>query len=186
MKARTRSGLALGAIVVCALAGSAAAQTAPAATTDVGAASAVAPDDQVGAANKYLTNMEVSAKRVRHLLDEARRNKDVVKVTCLQDKLVQIETAIKSTRERVASLKSAVARGDNDLRNHEFSVLGILKQRVSQLDAEANQCIGEEIGLPGDTRVTFSVDPNIAPYDPGPADDPGFVYVPPLPASPFD
>lgn len=186
MKARTRTELALGAIVVCALVGSAAAQPAPSGTTDVGAASAVAPGDQVTTANKYLANMEVAAKRVRHLLDEARRNKDVVKVTCLQDKLVQIETAIKSTRERVASLKAASARGDTDLRNHEFSVLGILKQRVSQLDAEANQCIGEEIGLPGDTRVTFSVDPNIAPYDPGPSEDPNLTFVPPLPASPFN
>jgi hypothetical protein len=167
--------------------GNAAAQTAPAGTVDVKAGSPVSPSDQATLADQYVTKMQASATRVRHLLDEARRAKDVVKTTCLSDKLAQLEVAVKSARERAASLKQAIARGDTDVRNHEFTVLNVLRQRSEQLDAEANQCIGEEIGFPGETRSSFKVDPNIAPVDPGAgAVDPGpvFILTPPNNVSP--
>ncbi|MBI2391151.1 MAG: hypothetical protein HYV09_16290 [Deltaproteobacteria bacterium] len=166
--------------------GSAAAQTSPAGTVDVKAPSVTSPADQATLADQYVAKMQVSATRVRHLLDEARRAKDVVKTTCLSDKLAQIEVALKSARDRTASLKAAIARGDTDVRNHEFSVMNVLRQRAEQLDAEANQCIGEELGFPGETRSTFTIDPNIAPIDPGAGSDPGIVVVltPPNQVSP--
>ena len=167
--------------------GSAAAQTGPAGTVDVKATSPVGPGDQATLADQYVAKMQASAARVRHLLDEARRAKDVVKTTCLSDKLAQLEVAVKSARERSAALKQAIARGDTDVRNHEFTVMNVLRQRGEQLDAEANQCIGEEIGFPGETRSSFKVDPNIAPVDPGSGTTdlgPVFVLTPPNNVSP--
>lgn len=168
--------------------GSAAAQTGPAGTVDVKAGSpAVGPGDQATMADQFVVKMQASATRVRHLLDDARRAKDVVKTTCLQDKLAQLEAVLKSARDRAASLKQAIARGDTDVRNHEFTVMNVLRQRGEQLDAEANQCIGEEIGFPGETRSSFKVDPNIAPVDPGAGSlDPGpvFILTPPNNVSP--
>jgi len=166
--------------------GSAAAQTGPAGTVDVKAPT-TATGDQATLADQYIAKMQASSTRVRHLLDEARRAKDVIKTTCLQDKLAQIEVALKSARERSAALKAAIARADNDVRNHEFQVLNVLRQRAEQLDAEANQCIGEELGFPGETKQTFKVDPNIAPVDPGTGTtDPGTIIVltPPNQVSP--
>ena len=147
--------------------GTAAAQTGGAtATVDVKAGSAVSSGDQATLADQYVVKMQGSSTRIRHLLDDARRQKDVVKTTCLSDKLAQVEVAIRSAKERVGALKSAIARGDTDLRNHEFSVMSVLRQRTEQLDAEANQCIGEELGFPGETKITFSIDPNIATIEP--------------------
>lgn len=163
----------------------AAAQTNPTGTIDVQAPSAVAPSDQAAVADRSVAKMKLSSQRVRGLLDESRRQKDIVKTTCLSDKLAQIEAALKSAQERTVSLKAAIARGEREQGNHEFTVLGVLRQRVEQLDAEANQCIGEELGFPGETRVSYTVDPNIAPADPGGASDPGEPIVPPLPTSPY-
>ncbi len=189
MTTRSRWLIAVAGLAICASFGTAAAQTAPAGKvggeTNVG--TAVTPDAQSSFADQSIAKMEVAATRVRHMLDEARRNKDVVKTTCLMDKLYQIQVALKSGRERAGALKSAIARGDTDLRNHEFAVMQVLRKRVDQLDQEANQCVGEELGLPGDTKVTYWVDPNIAPDDQGHGEDPGVVtYVPPMPASPFN
>jgi len=153
---------------------------------DVDAASSTPPGDQVAVTDGYIKKIEASAKRVRHLLDEARRNKDVVKATCLSDMLAQIEVALKGVRDRSASLKAAAARGDNDVRNHEFGVATNLKKRADQLDAQANQCIGEELGFPGETKTTYAIDPNIAPDDQGGGGENPPTYVPPLPASPFN
>lgn len=159
----------------------------PAGTVDVKTAPAAPVADQGAAADQYLAKMSASETRVRHLLDDARRSKDVVKTTCLSDKLAQLTVAVKSAKERSGALKAAIARGDTDVRNHEFTVLNVLRQRAEQLDAEANQCIGEEIGFPGETRSSFKVDPNIAPVDPGTGTgDPGpvFVLTPPHNVSP--
>lgn len=184
----TRSGWLIGGLTigVCVMFGTAAAQTAPAGTVDVKTGSAVSATDQASLSEQYVTRMQAASNRVRHLLDEARRQKDVVKTTCLSDKLNQIAVALKSGKDRATSLKAAIARGDTDLRNHEFQVMTVLKQRVDQLDAEANQCVGEELGFPGETKVSFFVDPNIAPAEPGGGGDDGWVYVPPIPASPID
>ena len=65
--------------------------------------------------------------------------------------------------------------------------MNVLRQRSEQLDAEANQCIGEELGFPGQTKTTYTIDPNIAPVDPGSTVvDPGTVVVltPPNDVSP--
>lgn len=182
MTSRVRWLTVLATLGALAVFGPAAAQTG---TVDVKAGSAVAPGDQASLADQYVAKMSASSARVRHMLDEARRQKDVVKTTCLSDKLAQIEVALRSAKERSSALKSAISRGDTDLRNHEFSVMNVLRQRAEQLDAEANQCIGEELGLPGETKVTFSIDPNIAPVEPGTGGGDIITIVPPLPASQF-
>src|SRR5262245_32243765 len=79
----------------------------------------VAPADQLVLADGYAARMSVASVRVRHMLDTARRDKDVVKTVCLSDKLMQIEVTLKNARERVSSMRGAIARGDADLRNHE-------------------------------------------------------------------
>ncbi len=168
---------ALGALVF----GNAAAQA------DTTAGTAVTPADQVATADASVGKISTASNRVRHMLDDARKNspKDIVKLTCLQDKLAQIEISLDSAKKRAASLKSAQAAGNKDLANHEFTMLTTLRTRSEQLDAEANQCIGEEIGMPGVNKTTSTVDPNIAPVDPGGStgwNDPGIVIVIP-PAS---
>ena len=45
--------------------------------------------------------------------------------------------------------------------SHEYTILTVLRQRVEQLGAEANQCIGEESAILGETEVTTTIDPNL-------------------------
>lgn len=168
-------------LIIAGAFGTAAAQTSPA--PDVKAGAKVAPNEQVAAADALVARLQASAARVRHLLDEARRQKDVVKTTCLSDKLSQIEVAMKSAKERQSSLSAAIARNDGEQRDHEFAVVNVLRQRAEQLDAEASQCIGEELGFPGETTRNFTANPNIAPVDPGAPPPVEVVIVPPLPAS---
>lgn len=170
---------ALGALVF----GNAAAQA-----DGVKAGTAVTPADQLSSADASVGKINAASNRVRHLLDDARKNspKDIVKLTCLQDKLAQIEISLDSAKKRASSLKSAHAAGNKDLANHEYTMLTTLRTRSEQLDAEANQCIGEEIGFPGEHKISTTVDPNIAPVDPGGSSgwtDPGILVVIP-PASP--
>ncbi|MBX3202916.1 MAG: hypothetical protein KF894_32615, partial [Labilithrix sp.] len=58
------------------------------------------PQEQLVESQKHLTRMEGAAGGVRKMLEEARRQRDVVKTLCLNDKLSQVDVAIRSARDR--------------------------------------------------------------------------------------
>ena len=138
------------------------------------------PQEQLAESAKHLARMDQAAGGVRKMLEEARKQRDVVKTLCLNDKLSQIDVAIRSGRDRRAQLTAAVGRNDSELSSHEFTILTVLRQRSEQLVAEANQCIGEEAAFVGDTRTKVTIDPSIPPDEtPYPATDPTLVVGPP-------
>jgi hypothetical protein len=132
----------------------------------------LSPTEQLSQSETFLVRMDSARNVVRKLLEQARAQRDVVKTLCLNDKLNQIDVAIRSARERRQSLELAAKRSDVDLSSHEFTILTVLRQRVEQLSAEANQCIGKEVDVLGESAVTTSVDPDIP-------DEPAF-YPPPV------
>jgi hypothetical protein len=124
------------------------------------------PAEELSQTDAALARMDGSRMVVRRQLETARAQRDVVKTLCLNDKLNQIDVAIRSARERRQSLEAAANRNDADLANHEFTILTVLRQRADQLTAEANQCIGQEAGFIGESAVTSTVDPNLPQEDP--------------------
>ncbi|MDI1482196.1 hypothetical protein [Polyangium sp. y55x31] len=155
---------------------SAQAQGAPPASPDTNAGLqrqvTLTPAQQLQETDTYLARMESARSVVRRLLEEARAQRDVVKTLCLNDKLNQIDVTLRSARERRQALDLAVKRDDADLSSHEFTILGVLRQRVEQLTAEANQCIGKDADILGETSTVTQIDPGIP-------DDPAF-YPPPI------
>jgi hypothetical protein len=141
------------------------------------------PKEQLAQADVFLARMGVTGTNVRHLLEQARATRDVVKTLCLNDKLNQIDVATRSARDRRTSLDQAAQRSDPDLANHEFTILTVLRQRVEQLSAEANQCIGEEAVLFGETKIVTTIDPNLPHEDPSSYPDNPIVSLPPPCAS---
>jgi hypothetical protein len=143
----------------------------------------LSPKEQLAQADVFIARMGVTGTNVRHLLEQARATRDVVKTLCLNDKLNQIDVAQRSARDRRTSLDQAVQRSDPDLANHEFTILTVLRQRVEQLSAEANQCIGEEAVLFGETKIVTTIDPNLPREDPSSYPDNPIVSMPPPCAS---
>jgi hypothetical protein len=144
---------------------------------------ALSPKEQLTQADMFMSRMNVTATNVRHLLEQARAARDVVKTLCLNDKLNQVDVANRSARDRRQSLDQAVQRSDADLANHEFTILTVLRQRVEQLSAEANQCIGEEAVLYGETKIVTTIDPNLPNEDPSTYPDNPIISMPPPCAS---
>jgi hypothetical protein len=147
--------------------------------------SQLSPQEELSQAEGGLTRMDQAAGTVRRQLEAARTSRDVVKTLCLNDKLSQIDVASRSGRDRQAALQSAAQRNDVELANHEFTILTVLRQRVEQLGAEANQCIGEEIAFVGQSEISTQIDPNLPGEDTTeyPSTDPTLISGPPVPAS---
>lgn len=139
----------------------------------------LSPAEEVQQSEAFLSRMDASRGLVRRQLETARAQRDVVKTLCLNDKLNQLDVAIRSARERKASLEAAASRNDVDLANHEFTILSVLRQRSDQLTAEANQCIGQEAGFVGDSAVSATIDPNIPEEPPWQSPNSNVIVEPP-------
>jgi hypothetical protein len=125
------------------------------------------PPQMLASAKASLPALDRSALVVRRQLTMAREQKDVVKALCLNDKLNQIDLAIRTATDRVSGLESAVNANDAERARHQYTVVQVLKDRVNTLVSEANQCIGEETGFVGESAVTVQVEgvPNTDPSE---------------------
>ena len=113
----------------------------------------------------FLPQMDQSAQTVRRQLEQSRESRDVVKVLCLNDKLNQIDVAIRAARDRMPTLTASLDTNDAENSRHEFAVLQVLRDRVRTLVQESNQCIGEEAGFVGESKVIVNIDPGIPSND---------------------
>jgi hypothetical protein len=142
------------------------------------------PQEAATQAATILARLDQAASAVRHQLDSARQQRDIVKSLCLSDKLSQIDAAARSCRDRNSALQAAVQRNDVELSNHEFTIMSVLGQRGNQLIAESNQCIGQDMSFVGQTEVSTDVNNNLPPESD--VDNTGggttYAFVPPVPS----
>jgi hypothetical protein len=143
------------------------------------------PKEAAAQAANILARLDQAASGVRHRLDAARQQRDIVKSLCLNDKLSQIDAAARSCRDRNTALQAAVQRNDVELSSHEFTIMSVLGQRGNQLIAESNQCLGQDMSFVGQTEVSTDASNNLPTEgDVEGAGGTTFVIVPPLIAPP--
>jgi hypothetical protein len=146
----------------------------------------LSPDQRLERGKGFVDSIERSAQSIQRQLQSARKDRDVVRVLCLNDKLNQVDVALRSARDRVAALGAAVDRKDADRARHEYTVLEVLNDRVRTLVNESSQCIGEETGFIGEAEVSVSIDPNLPDGDTGFALDSAALPPPPNISSPIE
>ena len=164
--------------------GSQSAPPAPAREVSGGEDVSLSPQQMLDRGRAVIPEMEKARALVSQQLAEAKKNKDVVKALCLDDKVKQMKLATDTARDRVVDLTSSVTQNDNDRTRHEFTVIQVLRERVQTLVAEAQQCIGEETGFVGNSEVVLTVDPAIPDADPSDFPEDPLVSEPPVLSSP--
>jgi hypothetical protein len=126
----------------------------------------VVPDAQkVQKADEYLGRMRQDLKSVLGRLEDARSEKDIVKLNCVNEKLAQVKGLLRVAEQADVALQESVARKDGGA-EAEFQKIGIAKVKVDQLRAEADQCVGQ-LAYAVDERTTVEVE---APADLAPRD----------------
>lgn len=117
--------------------------------------------EQTAQISTYLARMRTLLAQVQKLAERARTDKDIIKLNCVNDKLVQINGSLRVAEQVDGAHKAAVARRDDGARDHEFAKITIAYQKVVVLAQEAEACIGEEIAYVGATQVDVEIDPDI-------------------------
>jgi hypothetical protein len=143
------------------------------------------PQETLNQSREYYTTMQETQRRIDQLAAKARRDRDVVKLNCVNDKGAQVRGHIAVTEEAMKSLNDTIARRDDAGRQHVFTRITILYQKVVILSTEAEQCIGEDVSYVGETRVDVEIDPSVPQEDPTQAPLPMPVVTRPPEATPF-
>jgi hypothetical protein len=114
----------------------------------------LSPEDMVAEAENLIRGMQTLLKKVVGLQQVARKQKDVIKLNCVNDKLLQIKQLMNIAEGATTNMHEAIAQDDDPARYHEFGKIVIASQQVNALAGEAETCIGEELVFLGPTEVT--------------------------------
>ena len=141
---------------------------------------AVNSAEQAAQARSVLQRAQVLAQRISQMLEEARRESDIIRVTCLNDKLTQVNANMRTAQTRLTAYENAQ---DPEQKNHEATVLSVLGQKFQVLDQEANRCVGQDLYETGSTKVQTEIDTAMQPFEdevasPAPAPPPAVPDVP--------
>jgi PP-loop superfamily ATP-utilizing enzyme len=140
------------------------------------------PAAQSKTAAAAVANATASCGAQSQALQSAKREKDIIRATCLDDKLSRCNANLQNIRRREAALNEAIAEGDTGRSNHEFTVIGVLSRKFKMLAQAANQCVGQDLFDTGDTQVKEEVDlfaPDENPAVITPVPDWPVPYIPP-------
>jgi chromosome segregation ATPase len=115
------------------------------------------PDaDKIKLADEDIARMKQVLKQVLSRLEDARSEKDVVKLNCVNEKLTQIKGLLRVSEQAVVSLQDSMARKDEGA-EAESAKIAIARVKVDQLQNEAQECIGQ-LAFAVDDRTTVEVE----------------------------
>jgi hypothetical protein len=120
-------------------------------------ASKVPDGEKLKVSSDSLGVMRVALKDVLQKLEEARNSKDVVKLTCVNEKLTQIKGLLRISEQSDVALQEAVARRETGTADHEFTKVTIARSKTDQLRVEAEQCMGQ-LAFRADENATIEVE----------------------------
>ena len=115
-------------------------------------AASVSLSDVQPRATQFREQSRADARHVQHLQQMARKEKDVIKLNCVNDKLVQLKPQLNLADASQNELESSTDA------NHAviFEGLAQAAENVRRLREEADQCIGEPITQGGDSSNSFT------------------------------
>ncbi|MSP59312.1 MAG: hypothetical protein EXR72_03045 [Myxococcales bacterium] len=129
------------------------------------------PQETLVQSKEYMGKMQDTLRQVNDLQTLATKQKDIIKLNCVNDKLLQLKGHLAVSDASMTNMNDAISKNDVATRMHEFTRITILHQKVSVLGTEAQNCIGDSEIYVGNARVDVEVDPSIPAAD---VTDPGF------------
>jgi len=120
------------------------------------AASGLSDQQKLEQAEDHLARMKLVLKQVIGRLEDARNEKDIVRLNCVNEKLTQIKGLLKVSEQADIAMQEAVARRDESAEG-EFQKIGIARAKVDQLRSEVEECIGQ-LAFAVDEKTTVEVE----------------------------
>jgi hypothetical protein len=140
----------------------------------------ISSDDMQEQAASLRKEMGAALTSLVTLQESVKKQKDIIKLTCVNDKLVLVKQLLNIADTAQTNLSEAIARGDEEGRYHEFARVTVAQQEVAGLQAEAKDCAGEaDVSFLGPTDVEVEGPDTFIDFE----EQPDFDVVEPLPVA---
>lgn len=103
-------------------------------------------------------SLEEGVGRVLTQIEDAQRQKDILRLNCLNEKLGHLRGLLKVVQDAKLGLREAVARENADLEEHHYRKVTISEEQGNVILAEAEACAGVTGSGEDGTRVVVTVD----------------------------
>jgi hypothetical protein len=149
--------------------------------------STISGDEMLGQGREYRRDINNITMQIQVQSEQAKADKDVIRLNCLLDKLTQVKVNGNIMDQALQSLQESVSRHDESAQLHEYTRITIINQKAQVLRTEADACVGAETNYVGPTKVVVESPAGLtATIDqPAPAAPPVTVIDRPPVASPF-
>ena len=148
--------------------------------------SSISGEEMLNQAREYRGQINAITMQIQVQSDQAKADKDVIRLNCLLDKLTQVKVNGNIMDQALQVLQERVSSHDEGGQLHEYTRITIINQKAQVLRTEADACVGSETNYVGPTKV--SVEAPVGLQDnvdqPAPAEPPIVVIDRPVPASP--
>ena len=115
--------------------------------------SSLSGQDMVKQGREYRANMDKVVTELQAMVEQARKQKDIIRLNRVMDKLAQVKVSMNIGDEAMQKLQESVSRNDESASLHEYTRMTIVNQKVQVLQNEGQTCVGAELNYIGATRV---------------------------------
>jgi hypothetical protein len=125
----------------------------------------LSPDQMIVLATKYGQEAKVAIDHAETTRITAYRSRDIIRMTCIDDKLFQMKDIVKLTEPRLLAFPRLQAGEELVMRQH-FLVLQQARNRVMELAAELEACMGDVLNTVSLGRIKEETPASDAVFDP--------------------
>ncbi|MBN2695647.1 hypothetical protein JXR93_13380 [bacterium] len=101
--------------------------------------------DKTSMSSKYISEMEDILKSGYSILKKTRKEKDILKLNCVNDNITQMKALIARSKGDSISLKEALSSSDEKSASHHFAKIYLAYQTVQQSNISLVSCTGSII-----------------------------------------
>jgi len=127
---------------------------------------ALNPEDMAERSSAAIGEMREALRTAAAMLADARRQRDLVLISCVNDRIKQIGNVLSLAEEAHKRLQGQSTSGDVDGARASFTKLMLGRAKVATLRTQCQSCVGVESYFYGDTQVQTEVNPELAGGDP--------------------
>jgi len=107
--------------------------------------------DMPSKVSKAVNAMKAMVNRMAVLLEEGRKEKDIVKINGVNEKLTAGKTLLRIAEQSEASMTVSMEKKDFESTKHEYMKISIAYKKLAMLRDEAEAVAGSTIWYPGET-----------------------------------
>lgn len=135
------------------------------------------PPEMLSLVKLYSTEIRRALVTGERRREEAVRQRDSIRLACIQDHLANMKLMKMLADTHLESTERALVRADELSLRHEFRGVEIAHERVLQLEAALNECVGENLEIADGNSVSTPPGSSNAGVDPA---DTNVVAPPPI------